>query len=67
MGMLNSIIHPLLSALIFLDDLIREEFECLETKGNLLEIDDQVQAAVEYFLKLRSLTSIEIRNLERII
>jgi hypothetical protein len=62
MGMLNSIIHPLLSALISLDDLICEEFGEMEIVGNLHHIDEQIQAAIEYFLELRSLTSIEIRS-----
>ncbi|MCL4503407.1 MAG: hypothetical protein M1438_16400 [Deltaproteobacteria bacterium] len=64
MGLLNSIIHPLLSALISLDDLICKEFGEIETVGNLLQIDDQIQAAAEYFLELRTLTSIQIRSLQ---
>lgn len=62
-GVLNSMIHPLLSALIFLDDLIRIEFEDIEIRSSLLEIMDQLQSATEYFLELSSLTSIEIKKI----
>lgn len=64
-GLLNSIIHPLLSSLILLDDLIHEIFEDQEILGRLLEIDNQVQSAAKYFLELRFLTSLEVSEVLR--
>lgn len=62
LGLVNSIIHPLLSSLILLDDLIREEFEDIDTYGKLVQIDQQLQSAVEHFLDLRSLTFLELEG-----
>jgi hypothetical protein len=55
-GIENSIIHPLLSSLIMLDDLIHEEIDDPEKYSALLFIDQQVQRAIEFFLELRSVT-----------
>ncbi|MDO9533183.1 MAG: hypothetical protein Q7O12_13795 [Deltaproteobacteria bacterium] len=55
LGLLNSIMAPLLSSLILIDNLINEEVDNIEDYGKILLIGEQVQSSIEYFFDLRTL------------
>jgi hypothetical protein len=55
-GIINSMIRPLLYSLISLDDFAQEYFEHLDIYGRIKEIEDQVQCVAEEFFELRTLT-----------
>jgi hypothetical protein len=55
-GIINSMIRPLLSALISLDDFAQEYFGELDIYGQIKEIQDQVQCVAQDFFELRTLT-----------
>ena len=55
-GIINSMIRPLLYALISLDDFAQEHFEDREIYGIIKEIEDQVQCVAQEFIELRTLT-----------
>jgi hypothetical protein len=55
LGLVNSIMTPLLSSLILIDNLINEEVTNIEDYGKLLLIDEQVQSSIVYFFELRTL------------
>jgi hypothetical protein len=52
-GLINDIIHPLLSSTIFIDDLLIENNEI--NKNGLLLIDSQMVSAINYLLEMRSI------------
>jgi hypothetical protein len=62
MGLISSVTTPLLSSLILIDDLINEEIYNSEEYGKILLIDEQLQASIEYFFKLRTLSLNHIGN-----
>jgi len=55
-GIINSMIRPLLYALISLDDFAQEYFEHSDIYGKIKEIEDQVQCVAEELFELRTLT-----------
>ena len=62
MGLISSVMTPLLASLMLIDSLINEEINNSEEYGKILLIDEQVQSSIEYFLELRTLSLNHIAN-----